>query len=432
MPLGIRGLAALLGRANRNVVGSGAAVSIWPLHRNIATAATQCYKNSAEGGGGGWSRIFAAVASVVGVGAGGLTVAAMAEEKDRSKSIDSDTPLFSFGVVADIQYCDIDDAYNFNKTELRHYRGTLDVLRRAVKTWNATEGLSFVANLGDIIDGQTEFKGLGSEKGLSKVLNVFSSLRDSIPIIHMIGNHELYNFKRRDLDALLKNPMNESGAGYYSFRPSPETPIKLIVLNSYEVNMITTKEESDDKEAAIQYLEKHNPNNLRGHGVNWLSGMEGVERRYVPYNGALGERQLAWLDAELSDSDKRGDRVLVLAHVPLAPLSAGLSCLSWDYTRALEIFDDHPCVATVFAGHDHAGGYWNRNGVHYFTFPSPLNVSEEDPFAHAIVDVHEDKIVVHGYGIVTGIAPNLFTKPGRSGKPFTRAILEFSDTEDKN
>ena len=70
------------------------------------------------------------------------------------------------------------------------------MLRRAVKTWNATEGLSFVANLGDIIDGQTEFKGLGSEKGLSKVLNVFSSLRDSIPIVHMIGNHELYNFKR--------------------------------------------------------------------------------------------------------------------------------------------------------------------------------------------------------------------------------------------
>ena len=45
------------------------------------------------------------------------------------------------------------------------------------------------------------------------------------------------------------------------------------------------------------------------------------------------ERQLAWLDAELEESDRRGERVCVLTHVPLAPLSATLSCLSWDYTR---------------------------------------------------------------------------------------------------
>lgn len=41
-------------------------------------------------------------------------------------------------------------------------------------------------------------------------------------------------------------------------------------------------------QAALCYLERHNPNNLRGRGVNWMAGLEGVERRYLPYNGALG------------------------------------------------------------------------------------------------------------------------------------------------
>ena len=78
----------------------------------------------------------------------------------------------------------------------RHYRGVLSVLKEAIATWNKTPDLHFVANLGDIIDGQTEFKKLGSEKGLAKVMEIFDELRESVPIVHMIGNHELYNFKR--------------------------------------------------------------------------------------------------------------------------------------------------------------------------------------------------------------------------------------------
>ena len=54
----------------------------------------------------------------------------------------------------------------------------------------------------------------------------------------------------------------------------------------------------------------------------------------------------------------------------------------------------HGCVTAVFSGHDHAGGYAFRNGVHHVTFPSPLNVKEEDPRAHATVEVFDDKIVV--------------------------------------
>jgi hypothetical protein len=91
----------------------------------------------------------------------------------------------------------------------------------------------------------------------------------------------------------------------------------------------------------------------------------------------------------------------------------------------LEVLDEHPSVVTVFAGHDHSGGYRKRNGVHHLTFPSPLSAPADSPFAHAIVDVHPEKLVINGYGIVCGVAPDLFTETGRSGLPCSAAFLEF-------
>ena len=65
------------------------------------------------------------------------------------------TPLFRFGAIADIQYADIEDAMNFSKTENRCYRGTLQHTHTAVAYWNQqAPKLAFVAQLGDLIDGQ--------------------------------------------------------------------------------------------------------------------------------------------------------------------------------------------------------------------------------------------------------------------------------------
>ncbi len=81
---------------------------------------------------------------------------------------------FSFGLIADAQYCDIDDGTNFRKDEVRCYRGGLGVLDYAVRTWNAEAAtgrggergrglgggdggridLVTVMQLGDLIDGQ--------------------------------------------------------------------------------------------------------------------------------------------------------------------------------------------------------------------------------------------------------------------------------------
>ncbi|CAN0375476.1 unnamed protein product, partial [Ectocarpus sp. 13 AM-2016] len=43
--------------------------------------------------------------------------------------------LFSFGAIADVQYADQDDGWNFKKDHRRYYRGGLRQLRGAVDVW---------------------------------------------------------------------------------------------------------------------------------------------------------------------------------------------------------------------------------------------------------------------------------------------------------
>lgn len=313
------------------------------------------------------------------------------------------TPSFRFGAIADIQYCDVDDCYNFSKTEKRKYRGSVEVLRRAVADWRNDDNLDFVVHLGDIIDQQNFGKNT-SREALDMILSVFYTLPKSLPVVNLIGNHELYNFTRKELEVLLDMSPYSKRQAHYSFLPAPDRPgrrWRIVVLDSYALNCINQKEHNDGKDEAFEYLGKHNPNELRKIGGNWLTGLEGVNRRFVPYNGAIGDAQRAWLDGVLTEADAAGEQVILMGHVPLAPGSCVNSCLSWDYEAVLDILDAHGCVTAVFSGHDHAGGYAFRNGVHYVTFPSPLNVKEEDPRAHATVEVFDDKIVLLNRGLLS-------------------------------
>ena len=73
-------------------------------------------------------------------------------------------PRFAFGVIADVQYADVDDAFDFHKTHIRRYRHALKVFEAAVQGFkeyqldqqNKDDGtpISWVAQLGDLIDGK--------------------------------------------------------------------------------------------------------------------------------------------------------------------------------------------------------------------------------------------------------------------------------------
>lgn len=247
-------------------------------------------------------------------------------------------PLLQFGVIADVQYADCDDAFNFSRTQTRAYRGALTCLANAVDGWNAlAQPVAFVANLGDIIDQRNETAGKsraalvspagGKRPALSAigccwddrlcpqaaVLAEFGRARTaqrppagwSAPqtltapgdrpfVVHLIGNHELYNFTRAELATELGacEPMarlhsvgspcwagsqqaplcpgladeqQRHGApgtspppgrtSYYSFLPHPT--FRCVVLDPYDLNTIDNREQTDTHEAAYNYLGAH-------------------------------------------------------------------------------------------------------------------------------------------------------------------------------
>jgi hypothetical protein len=105
------------------------------------------------------------------------------------------------------------------------------------------------------------------------------------------------------------------------------------------------------------------------------------------YNGAILPEQLAWFAKQLAAADAAGERVVVMTHVPMAPGGANPLCMLWNYEEVLHILDEHACVRLVLSGHDHAGGYVERNGVHHLTFPSPLNATDETENLVGLLDL---------------------------------------------
>ena len=48
----------------------------------------------------------------------------------------SETLLGRIGVIADVQYVDQEDGFDFSGVQRRRYRNSIEVLQRAVKHWN--------------------------------------------------------------------------------------------------------------------------------------------------------------------------------------------------------------------------------------------------------------------------------------------------------
>ena len=51
-------------------------------------------------------------------------------------------------------------------------------------------------------------------------------------------------------------------------------------------------------------------------GVNWSAGLEGLDRRFMPYNGIVAQDQLAWLDKyeEINWTHAMNECFFMLAH----------------------------------------------------------------------------------------------------------------------
>ena len=149
-------------------------------------------------------------------------------ERTMGSAANVNQPLFSFGVISDVQHADIPDGRSFIGVP-RYYRHSLLVLQRAIRQWNRQRRHSFVINFGDIVDGFCP-RDLSLET-VTRVSGEFDRF-ESGPIRHLIGNHCLYNLPRETLLPILKIPTDADHKAYYEF--SPAKGFRFVVLDGYD------------------------------------------------------------------------------------------------------------------------------------------------------------------------------------------------------
>ena len=210
--------------------------------------------------------------------------------------------LLRFGLIADLQYANIDDGFNFDKTKKRYYRNAISLLRTAMKDWKH-HNIRFVLQLGDIIDGFCR-RVEEPETCLNRILDIFGE--ESWPLFNVIGNHELYNFKKDKLyTSRLFNTLQRTNKAYHSTELFPG--LKLCALNTYDISILGAVEGTSEYDKAHNYL-LQNPNIDK----NDPSGLISTQRRLAGFNGGVSEEQQEWLKKELASAVQQQQNVIVI------------------------------------------------------------------------------------------------------------------------
>jgi 3',5'-cyclic AMP phosphodiesterase CpdA len=189
---------------------------------------------------------------------------------------------------------------------------------------------------------------------------------------HLLGNHD-YDVAEGEkglVSAKLGMP-----ADSYSFIASG---VRFVVLDTNEVSLYKHPEGSPEDKAAEAMLAK-----LQAEGV------AGAKK----WNGGLSEKQLAWLDAELTAADQAKEPVILCGHHPLLPSEMHQA---WNANDVTAVIDRHPCIRAYFNGHNHAGAEIVRRGVPYITFKSILH--EPGVNSYSVIRLFADRLEIVGNG----------------------------------
>ena len=325
---------------------------------------------------------------------------------DRLESLNYFHSISKIGVIADIQYCDEDDGKSFDGSETRRYRETLNVTKRAARSFKKYE-VGAVLQLGDVIDGksQSNFRRDFCER-ICPLLEIGcpeSSLENArehgtIPRLDVIGNHELYCASRKDLRELLPCYGSKKDILCYS-KVIAKGKWRLVVLDSYAVSLLNgnRSELIDDPiptglEEAEDILKANNPNILRQPSDNydWFKGLPTEKYRYVPYNGAIGKWQIDWLKNELKEAWDEKQFVVIFSHIPFSGKTTNPRSLHWDMEDVLNVIKENGShVIACIGGHRHSFKYQMSDefdtNCHYVDIPSPL-VAPVGGEAHAVFE----------------------------------------------
>ena len=109
----------------------------------------------------------------------------------------------------------------FSGKQRRYYRNSLQVVRAAAATWRA-EKVKFIAQLGDLVDSKARHNNTTSQD-CQRVLEELQQAKSEY-LVNIIGNHELYNFQRKELETRLS--VVQDNQTWYSFKPWSDSPLR--------------------------------------------------------------------------------------------------------------------------------------------------------------------------------------------------------------
>jgi len=264
-----------------------------------------------------------------------------------------DSTTLRFGLMTDPQYADVDA----DVAQHLYYRHALQKLPQAIAAFNQLP-LDFVVTLGDIVDRQAD--------DYAAVLPLYTRLIHPHAVV--LGNHDALALTTllADRAALPKH--------YYAFRLPGW---RFVVYDGNDVSLYCNALNGDDRYQAETLL-----NALRAQG----------QPQAEPWNGAVGQQQLAWIEQQLQQAQRCGERVIIFGHYPLAPLTRH-NLMNSNVLVDLVTSYNIPCC---FAGHDHKGNRAIISQTGFVTLKGMLNGPDAVPFA--VVEITKDRVAIQGFG----------------------------------
>jgi alkaline phosphatase len=245
-------------------------------------------------------------------------------------------PVAKFGIITDIHHTNRPDS------STRFYSASLPKTQYFVDTMNAADA-EFVVEMGDFVDLLVD--NMDPLVNLDQVESIYTSFEG--PQYHILGNHEFDNVTREQFLYNIVNTGIPQGETYYSFDTAG---IHCVVLD-----------------ADYTVAPPHRPFDLELPGEDWWTWQDA----WIP------QEELDWLAADLAATDLP---TIVFSHQLLNRDDSEAHTIK-NATVVRGILEDAGCVIAHFAGHDHAGGYAEINGIHYLVLEG--NVGEgTDPVTH--------------------------------------------------
>jgi manganese-dependent ADP-ribose/CDP-alcohol diphosphatase len=271
------------------------------------------------------------------------------------KVFSQEKPLFTFGVMTDVQYADRDNAGS------RYYRSSLAKLQEAVLTFNS-EKVNFVVHLGDFINDDFH-----SYDTLMKITGKLE-----MPLFLVPGNHD-FAVDSDHKEKIL--PLYGYKKGYQSFS---RDGWRLILLDGTETSLIRFPKGSKEYDGSQIQMEE-----LKASGA----------KNAFEWNGGFSERQFNWLKRNLNQAQRKSEPVILACHYPILPENATDNLFESDKVRTL--IEKYPKVVTWFNGHTHVSRLIEQNRISFLSFKGMV---EKETNAFAIVSVYKDHLDIKGFG----------------------------------